>query len=401
MKTLAEWLRRLEEQHPRSIELGLERVASVYERIGTGKPANQVISVAGTNGKGSTVAYIDAIATAAGWRCGRYTSPHLIQFNERIVIDGVAVSDRELCNVFAEIDEALGPTSLTYFEFTTLAAFVLFSRSSLDLAVLEVGLGGRLDAVNIIDPDVAVITSIGIDHEDWLGNDRELIGFEKAGIMRAGTTVICAERDVPKSVNKHAANLGARIQLIGKHFDWPEPLPAMMGSAQRDNFAGALAALKALPEPPEPLSAEVITTGAAISIPGRFQKFQSSPDVYVDVAHNVQAAEQLATCIGQCPCPGKRRFILAMLEDKQVGLVAASLDELASRWYLAGLEGPRGLSAQELQSRLAGYVETPVSSCDSVTDAIQQAMLEADEWDQVLIFGSFLTVAEAFRYWKR
>ncbi len=401
MKSLADWLKRLERQHPRSIELGLERVASVHARIGCERPAPRVITVAGTNGKGSTVAYIDAIARAAGWRVGKYTSPHLIDFNERIVIDGSMVADQALCAVFEEIEKALGDTSLTYFEFTTLAALVMFSRAGLDLAVLEVGLGGRLDAVNIIAADVAVITSIGIDHTDWLGEDREQIGFEKAGIMRPGATVICAERDLPLSVIKHAQDLAAPLQRIGKDYHRTASLPVMTGPAQQDNLASAVAALRALPKPPDPLTKKMVAAGAQVSLPGRMQKLRTRPAVFADVAHNVQAAEHLAACIQLQPCEGKRWFVLAMLKDKPVERVVASLDPLADHWYLAGLDGPRGLPVSDLQQRLAGHLCTSASSHDSVAAAIEQAMSLADEQDQVYIFGSFLTVAEAFRYWKR
>jgi dihydrofolate synthase/folylpolyglutamate synthase len=399
MKTLAEWLSHIERQHPREIELGLERVSRVYDRLACGRLAKQVITVAGTNGKGSTVAYIDAVGRAAGLRCGRYTSPHLLNFNERIVIDGVAVDDGKLCSVFAEIDAVLGEDSLTYFEHTSLAAFVLFSRSQLDLAILEVGLGGRLDAVNIIDPDVAVITTIGIDHQDWLGDNRELIGAEKAGIMRRNIAVISAERELPDSVIQKADELAVSLQQIDQDFGWQDAEPKMPGSVQRDNLATAIAALKSLPHPPL-VTEEMIAAGAAMTLPGRFQQLHSSPDVYVDVAHNVQAAEQLAACIEQQSCAGNRLVILAMLKDKQPESVAACLDPIAGHWYLAGLEGPRGLSAGGLSDRLRGLLQAPASSHDSVTAAINQALADAGEDDQVIIFGSFLTVAEAIRYWN-
>ena len=398
--SLESWLSRLEKQHPRSIELGLDRVAAVYARLGFSKPARQVITVAGTNGKGSTVAYTNALATAAGWRCGSYTSPHLVRFNERIVIDGMPVSDGELCAAFEEVEAALDGVSLTYFEFTTLAAFLLFSRADLDLAILEVGLGGRLDAVNIIDPDVSVITSIGIDHQDWLGDDREIIGFEKAGIIRAKTPLICGERELPESVARHAAALTVPVQIIGVHYDRVNAEPAMPGPAQRDNLATALTALKALLDPPR-VSESMIRQAAMVAIPGRFGKLGESPDVFVDVAHNVQAAGQLARCIEERGCTGKRWFVLAMLTDKQVEQVAASLDHLAGEWCLAGLKGPRGLTVQQLHERVSGHLLAPVNSFNTVTGAIEQVMSEARDTDQVIIFGSFLTVAEAIQYWNR
>ena len=398
--SLERWLRRLEKQHPRSIELGLDRVNSVYERLHAGKPGRQVITVAGTNGKGSNVAYTSALASACGWRCGSYTSPHLIRFNERIVIDGEPVTDFELCRVFEEIQAALNDVSLTYFEHTTLAALVLFSRADLDLAILEVGLGGRLDAVNIIDPDVSVITSIGLDHQDWLGDDREQIGFEKAGIMRPATPVICGERDLPDSVRQRAAELAAPLSIIGIDYQHADARPVMAGDAQKGNLATAVAALEALPEP-SALTAAHIATAAGVIVPGRFQKISEAPDVFIDVAHNLQAAQQLACCIKASACNGKRWLVLGILADKQVEAVARCLDSLADEWCFASLTGPRAQTGQQLEERLSGHLSAPSRSFESVGKAIEQVMAEAVEEDQVIIFGSFLTVTEAFQYWNR
>nr|WHW29673.1 hypothetical protein [uncultured bacterium] len=417
MKNLSEWLALLELRHPSSIELGLDRVASVYQRLGNHSPAARVITVAGTNGKGSTVSYVDAIARAAGWRCGRYTSPHLLAFNERIVIDGVSVPDQDLCAAFEEIEAALDATSLSYFEFTTLAALLLFSRADLDLAVLEVGLGGRLDAVNIVDADVSIITSVGMDHMDWLGDDRDSIGREKAGVMRPQRTAVCAERDPPDSLLTHAKHVSARLCRLGVDFDWRDtgsglqvhfpggvqhcPYPPMPGSAQRDNLAAACVSLHALSAPPDFGRADLEFALRQAALAGRFQKIQSNPDVFLDVAHNIQAASQLRASIEAQACRGTTWLVMAMLADKEVEQVAECLDRVANRWWISGLQGPRGITAEKTLQRLAGRLQNPVDSSPTLKEAFSAVLAAMGEDDQLIIFGSFLTVAEAIRFWNR
>src|SRR5690606_22608147 len=331
-RTLAEWLAYIETRHPRSIELGLERVREVAARLGLQRPAAQVVTVAGTNGKGSTVAFIEAIARADGWKVGAYSSPHLLRYNERVRIDGAEAADDELAAAFAAVEAARGDTPLTYFEYGTLAALWLFQQAGLDLAVLEVGLGGRLDAVNIVDPDVAVITTVDVDHVDWLGSDREAIGQEKAGIARAWKPLVLGEIDPPSSVLRHAYAIGANAIRAGSDYfhepagegqwQWREigtelllPDPQLAAPVQRANAAAAIAALRALPRSPaEPACAAGV---AAARIPGRLERFEhDGVEVVVDVAHNPQAARELAAWAKARPASGATAMVLAVLADK-------------------------------------------------------------------------------------
>ena len=307
------WLAYIESRHPRSIDLGLERVREVATRMALGRPAAQVVTVAGTNGKGSTVAFVEAIARAGGWKVGAYTSPHLLRYNERVRIDGEEASDQSLVAAFAAVEASRGDTPLTYFEYGTLAALWLFGRSALDLAVLEVGLGGRLDAVNIVDADVAVVTTVDIDHTDWLGSDREAIGREKAGIARAWKPLVLGEVDPPSSVLRHAYAIGANAIRLGSdffhepvdaaHWRWREvgaelvlPHPRLDAPAQRANAATAIAALRALPRAlPSHAWAEGV---AGARLAGRLQRFEpDGVEVVVDVAHNAQAARGLTVLL--------------------------------------------------------------------------------------------------------
>src|SRR5690606_29422750 len=310
LRNLADWLAYIETRHPRAIEMGLERVREVAARLGLGRPAAQVVTVGGTNGKGSTVAFIEAIARAEGWKVGAYTSPHLLRYTERVRIDGAEAGDDELAGAFAAVESARGDTPLTYFEYGTLAALWLFQRSDLDLAVLEVGLGGRLDAVNVVDPDVAVITTVDVDHVDWLGSDRETIGQEKAGIARAWKPLVLAEIDPPSSMLRHAYAIGANAIRSGSDFfhepagegqwQWREvgaelllPDPVLAAPVQRANAAAAIAALRALPRSPS--DAACAAGVAAARVPGRLERFErDGVEVVVDVAHNPQAARELA-----------------------------------------------------------------------------------------------------------
>ncbi|HSR64631.1 MAG TPA: bifunctional tetrahydrofolate synthase/dihydrofolate synthase, partial [Xanthomonadaceae bacterium] len=340
-RSLAEWLDYIERQHPKSIALGLERVREVAARMGVQRPATHVITVGGTNGKGSTVAFIEAIARAAGWKVGAYTSPHLLRYNERVRIDGAEVDDASLVVAFEAVEEARGETPLTYFEYGTLAALWLFQRSALDLAVLEVGLGGRLDAVNLVDPDVAVITTVDLDHQDWLGAEREAIGAEKAGIARAWKPLVLGEDAPPSSVLDRAYLIGASAIRAGCDFffeplprpaddgrpdgwRWREvgcelelPMPRLAAPAQLRNAATAIAALRALDvAPPEPAYAQGVATAF---VPGRLQEFErDGTRIVVDVAHNPQAARELANWLGVDPPAGRTHAVFAALGDKDV-----------------------------------------------------------------------------------
>ena len=412
-RTLAEWLDYIERQHPQSIELGLERVREVAGRMRLGKPATHVITVGGTNGKGSTVAFIEAIARAAGWKAGAYTSPHLLRYNERVRIDGCEAGDAALVDAFEAVEAERADTPLTYFEFGTLAALWLFQRSGLDLAVLEVGLGGRLDAVNIVDPDVAVITTVDIDHTDWLGDDRESIGREKAGIARAWKPLVLGEIDSPSSVLGHAYAIGANAIRLGSDFfhepvdetrwRWRDagsgielPNPRLAAPVQRANAASAIAALRALDaELPETAFAEGV---ASANLPGRLQHFQyRNAPVIVDVGHNPQAARELAAWLRDKPVEGRTLAVFAALADKDVEGVVSALGDAVSPWFLAGLEavGARGQGVDALAARLAGTAAVQATRHATVRDALEAAQAEARAGDRILVFGSFHTAAEA------
>lgn len=420
-KSLGQWLAYIERQHPRSIELGLDRVRTVARRMRLGRPAKQVITVAGTNGKGSTVAFIEAIARAAGWRVGAYTSPHLLAYNERVRIDGEDVADTDLVAGFEAVEAARvlrqggddRDVALTYFEYGTLAALWLFERSKLDLAVLEVGLGGRLDAVNLVDADVAVVTTVDIDHVDWLGNDREAIGFEKAGIARPWKPLVLGEDDPPSSVLGHAYAIGAPAirancdfffeALDAQAWCWREvgyalqlPLPRLAAPAQLRNAATAIAALRALGKP---LPKAAIAHGiAAARLPGRLQRFErDGVEVVVDVGHNPQAARELAAWLRASPAPGRTFAVFAALGDKDVAGVVAALGDSIERWYLAGLAetGPRGLAVDAFAQRLSGTAAGDGERHVDVAGALQAALAQARAGDRILVFGSFHTVAAA------
>jgi len=408
---LQQWLEHIERQHPHNIELGLERVREVAARLGLQRPAAQVITVAGTNGKGSTVAFIEAIARAGGWKVGAYTSPHLLRYNERVRIDGEDASDEALVEAFAAVDAARGDTPLTYFEYGTLGALWLFERSGLDLAVLEVGLGGRLDAVNLVDPDVAVVTTVDIDHVDWLGHDREAIGTEKAGIARAWKPLVLGEIDPPSSVLRHAYAIGANAIRLGSDFfhepvddtrwRWREvgaelllPKPRLPAPVQLANAATAIAALRALPrELPEEAYAAGVATA---TLPGRLQRFErEGVEVVLDVAHNPQAARELAAWLALQP-PAPTAAVLAALADKDVAGVVEPLAGAVARWHLAGLDGiARGEAVDAFAGRLAGTAAAGGSRDASVADALQRALQASAPGERVLVFGSFHTVAQA------
>ena len=425
-RTLPEWLAWIERQHPKSIDMGLERVREVASRLGLGKPANRVITIAGTNGKGSTVAFVEAIARAAGWKVGAYTSPHLLSYNERVRIDGHDVADDRLVDAFEAIEAVRGEVPLTYFEYGTLAALWLFERSELDLAILEVGLGGRLDATNLIDPDVAVITTVDLDHQDYLGDDRERIGTEKAGIARAWKPLVLGEDDPPSSVLGHAYAIGASALRVGCDFffeslsdeekaaggaqarlpgtwRWHEvgfdlilPPPRLAAPAQMRNAATAIAALRALDGdiPDSAFAAGV----ASAQVDGRLQAFSwDGVEVIVDVAHNPQAARELAAWLRQTPIAGRSFAVFAALGDKDAAGVAAALEAGIDHWHLAGLTetGPRGIDVDAFAQRLAGSAAGEGVRHVDVPTALRAARAQAQAGDRILVFGSFHTVAAA------
>ncbi len=369
-----------------------------------------VITVGGTNGKGSTCAMLERILLCAGYRVGLYTSPHLIDYNERVRIDGRNASDEELCAAFAQVEAARGDTSLTYFEFGTLAAWQAFVAAGAEAVILEVGLGGRLDAVNAFDTDCAVVTSVDFDHMDYLGDTREAIGFEKAGIFRAGRPAIVGDVRPPHSLVGHAQNIGADLQVQGRDFGYQVEQgqwafwsrrgrraglahPALRGAIQLANASTAIVALEALAER-LPVSMQDIRHGLSeVELPGRFQVLPGRPTVVLDVAHNPQAAEVLAVNLGSMAFYSETWAVLGMLADKDIPGVVARLRGRVDRWLVTSLAGPRGASAASLVSILE-KMGIRVDGCfDSPAEAYRAAKGQAGEDDRIVAFGSFLTVA--------
>ncbi len=414
---LTNWLERIQQMHPEEIELGLDRVAQVASAMELGKPARRVITVGGTNGKGSVVAFIDAIARAAGHRVGTYTSPHLLEYNERVVIDDVQASDEALVAAFEAVEAARGETKLTYFEFGTLAALWLFARADLDLVVLEVGMGGRLDAVNIVDADVAVVTTVALDHVEYLGHDREAIGREKAGILRSGKPCVVGDAAPPQSLLQHAAKLATPLLQLGRDFriaakpdrtwNWQSgsehldlPAPGLIAPAQHGNAAMAIAALRAV-QPPLPADAAAVALGISqVRLPARMQVIPGPVEIVLDVAHNPQAAQQLAQWLMRHRAPGATQAVFAALADKDVANEVAAMMNFIDVWRLAGLPnmGKRGQSVEELWQRVAGLLQKSiVTRHSSVARALLEARQYAHPGDRIVVFGSFHTVAEALR----
>lgn len=411
-QTLDEWLAWQETLHPKPIDLGLERVARVGDRLGLLHPACPVVTVGGTNGKGSTVAMLESVYRAAGYRVCAYVSPHLLCYNERVRIHGRLATDSELCEAFEAVDTARGEETFSYFEFGTLAALWLFRERGSDVTILEVGLGGRLDAVNIVDADVAVVTSVGIDHQEWLGPDRESIGAEKAGIFRAGRPAVCGDRQPPASLRETARRLGARWIAAGEDFGWTRqgarwafrgpdgqgwddlPLPPLDGEVQLDNAATASAVAAQL-LPRLPVTREAVADGLRRArLPGRFQQIRSEPTVIVDVAHNPLGAEALAVTLGERPARGRTLAVVAMMADKDMDGCIRALAPQVSRWFAGGLpEVPRAATGAALCERLRARGASTVSCHDTVVQAYAAACREAGPGDRVLVFGSFHTVA--------
>jgi len=410
-RELGGWLAWQQAAHPVEIDPGLERVAAAWRRLRLPFTAT-VLTVGGTNGKGSTTAYLDAILGAAGYDTGLFTSPHLQRYTERIRVRGREVAEEALLAAFAEIDAARGDISLTFFEWSTLAALVVFAREHLDVAVLEVGMGGRLDAVNLLDADAAAVVSVGLDHREWLGTTVEAIGAEKAGIFRAGRPAIYGGRQLPASVAAHAAAIGAKLRRIGNDFDYVEradgwdyvgfgsrrrelPLPALAGSSQLGNAAVALALLESV-EPQLLVPDEAVRAGlAAVRLPGRFQVIRGEPEWILDVAHNAEAAASLAASLAARPAKGRTIAVCGILADKDVEAVVAALAPRVQRWIAVGVEGPRALSPAELARRVQSAGAGSVVAVADVAAGLAQARVECRPGDRVLVFGSFLTVGPA------
>ena len=405
----------MERLHPREIELGLARVRSVATRLGLAQVPFPLCTVGGTNGKGSTVAMLSAMLSAAGYRVGSYSSPHLIDYNERVALDGVAASDDALCAAFARVEAARGEVALTYFEYGTLAAMVLFVDAKVDIAVLEVGLGGRLDAVNVWDADVAIVTSIGLDHTDWLGPTREHIGREKAGIFRADRPAICGDPAPPASLAQTATEIGARFYRIGVDFKVepaPEgwrwrfgaeqrgalPYPALRGDYQLYNAACALTALACL-APRVSVSQAAVRAGLVnVSLPGRFQTLPGTPRVVLDVAHNAEAATALAATLRAQPNAGRTFAVVGMLQDKPIEAVLRTLAPLMHAWFVADLPTPRAAGKEVLQTTLRRIdAAASVHAFADVAQAYAAARAHAQADDRIVVFGSFFTVGAILR----
>jgi dihydrofolate synthase/folylpolyglutamate synthase len=391
------------------MELGLKRVRLVAQRLGLLPVHVPVISVAGTNGKGSTAWLLDTVYRAAGYRTGLFTSPHMLRYNERVRIAGAEIGDQALCSAFAAIEAARGEVALTYFEFSTLAALWLFHTAKTDILLLEVGLGGRLDAVNIVDADVAIVTSIGLDHSEWLGDDKESIAREKAGIMRAGKRAVCAEETPQAALVTHAAEVGAPLWVAGRDFQMKSgakywdfrlpggaytrlPRPRAGARAWLNNAAAAVAAVHAL-QPALPVPKEALRTAlAAPQLPGRFHIIPGAVETVYDIAHNAEAAAALAESLGQRPVQGRTLAVVGMLRDKPARAFGAALSHFVDAWFAGGLTGERGLAGAELAPELQG-LGAPVQTCSSVPAAWHAAMAKASPGDRIVVCGSFHTVA--------
>lgn len=426
--TKNDWLAHLEGLHPKGqagIELGLERIRAVKEALGQ-REFCPVITVGGTNGKGSTCAYLANIIDRGGYKVGCYTSPHILDYNERVRLNGVAVSDEALCVAFARVEaarQAASNVALTYFEFGTLAAWEVFAAAGVEAIILEVGLGGRLDAVNVYEPDVAIVTTVDLDHTDWLGPDRESIGFEKAGIFRAGKPALCADPKPPQSLLDQAASLGADLRLIGRDFGFERPqpgssenrlqwrwwrrfgeqtlrrslaYPGLRGPTQLYNAAVALAALDALADK-LPVTMQAIRPGLIeTEIAGRFQVIPGKPAIVLDVGHNPQAVRVLADNLSSMGFFDRTYAVVGMLADKDIAGALLPLKGKVDVWHLASLGGPRGTTAEQLAAVIAAQSLGGEVVCHaSPQEALLAAKGQAAESDRILAFGSFHTVAGA------
>lgn len=424
-RTLDDWLKYQEELHPSTIELGLDRVREVLRRLNFQLPLCPVITIAGTKGKGSTAAMLESIYTNAGYRTGLFTSPHLLRYNERIRIKQREVNDESLCVAFERVDNARGDISLTYFEFNTLAALLTFSTANLDVWVLEVGMGGRLDATNVIDADIALVTSIGIDHTEWLGNDVESIGREKAGIFRKQRAALFGSADMPQSIQQVADEVQTPLLRAGKEFgyaakqnDWSWwmrhdqsysleslPRPGIGGDIQLQNAALSLAAIHLLKNQ-LPVSRAAIDVGLrAVRLQGRFDRMLTSrtPEVewILDVAHNPMSAAVLAKHLHAHSISGRTIVIFGMLTDKDVVGTIQALSAEVDEWIGATLNSPRALSGQRISEYLHQCGEVVVATADSVVAACELAAGCVKPGDRVLVCGSFMTVAPTLQWLKQ
>ena len=411
-RSLVEWLEWQSTLHPSAIDLGLDRCRRVRDAMGLDATEVPRIVVAGTNGKGSCVAFLESMLAAAGLRTGAYTSPHLSRYNERVRIQAQPVSDAALVEAFERVDVARGDVSLTFFEFGTLAAADIIERARVEVAILEVGLGGRLDAVNAFEPNVSLITAVGVDHRAWLGDDRESVGREKAGIMRTAVPCVIGERAPPASVVDHAHAMGTPCRILGRdygfrhgpdHWTWwgdgrtveGLPPPGLPGLHQVDNAAACLSALISL-SPRVELGDDAVRSGIANArIPGRLEWLEAPERVLVDVAHNPLGAEALAAYLASFRPRPRRRAVCGVLGDKDAGAMLRALQSEIDAWYFASLPGSRGRDADELAGKLPGAA--PRLAFDSVEAAFEAALERRSELEEVVVFGSFVTVERVLR----
>ncbi|MGE8177091.1 bifunctional tetrahydrofolate synthase/dihydrofolate synthase [Pseudomonas fluorescens] len=420
-RTLGDWLAYLEQLHPSAIDMGLARSQEVASRMGLGKPAPRVITVTGTNGKGSTCAFVASLLRAQGLTVGVYSSPHLLRYNERVQINGVEATDAQLCEAFAAVDTGRGEISLTYFEVGTLAAFWLFQRAGLDAVVLEVGLGGRLDTVNLVDADVALVTSIGVDHADYLGNTRESVAFEKAGIFRQGAPALCGDLNPPQPLLDKVRELDCPFFLRGRDFDlgiteqnWQWRGVDLQGRAielhdlplldlPMENAALALQAYALLGLPWQ--AEQIVAALKATKVVGRLDRRQFNwhgkrLNLMLDVGHNPHAAEYLAQRLARRPIAGRRLAVFGLLADKDLDGVVSELSGSVQHWAVAPLDSARARPVADLQSALQN-LGASVTSYASVADALEGQCALATAEDEILLFGSFYCVAEALEWLAR
>jgi dihydrofolate synthase/folylpolyglutamate synthase len=411
--SLDAWLEYIEALHSKDIELGLQRVSAVAQRLALSSQF-PIITVAGTNGKGSTCAMLAQIYQAAGYRVACYSSPHLISYQERIRINQQMISAADACAAFAAVEQARLDTPLTYFEFGTLAAMWHFQQQQVDVAVLEIGMGGRLDAVNIFEPDCSIVTSIDLDHMEYLGDTREAIGREKAGIFRAHKPAICADHQPPQSLLNYAAELSSELYLIdhqfsyqtqGQHWHFSSvlgrfddlPMPSLKGQFQLDNASAVLMALQVM-QTSLPIQPQVIQQSLPnILLAGRFQVLRERPQVIVDVAHNPHAAKALASNLQETAVTGKTIAVMAMLADKDIAQVVAILRPYMDSWHIAALQHARAATQQELLQALQAAQIEAIQPHQNIAIAFQQAYKQAAENDRIIVFGSFFTVAAIMR----
>ena len=413
--TVNEWLEWQQTVHPLNIDFKLERILSVYEKLDIPKIAKKIITVAGTNGKGSTVSFLESILCKNNLKVGTFTSPHILKYNERIKINGKDIDDESLLNVFELIDEKRGNTTLTYFEFATLSAFYLFSKADLDVAVLEVGLGGRLDATNIIDSDISIITSIGIDHTEFLGDTIDSIALEKAGVMRSFKKCIFAQENPPSVLYKYSKNRSVNLlthnndytitrysdswSIVSKAMEIHDiPNLKMIGDYQYNYAAASVIALDDIL--PEALSNQELLRNALCdtTIPGRFQYLQHSPDIILDVAHNEDAAKSLATNIKRLDYK-TIHVVLGILADKDVYSIVKPFSLLVDHWHIGTIGSERGMNAEEIKFRIKSLFKNKFSiqTYNSVTAAYNGAIYQQDDNTLILVYGSFYTVSEALQ----